>query len=129
MVKDALSDWKEVNIQCEKYIYIVAGQHTSFAREFIPTGASSAMLIAGEELPPPYGVAVLPGYERVERVLGKTFALNAADRVGKFRAIAQASDVNSLIAALSPPTLALTANRSELDNAANSYRYISDLLK
>ena len=78
MVKDALSDWKEVNIQCEKYISIVAGQHTPFAKEFTPTGASSAMLIAGEEPPPPYGVAVLPRYERV---LGKTFALNAAHRV------------------------------------------------
>jgi len=84
------------------------------------------LFIAGEEPPPPYEVAVLPGYERV---LGEAFALSPADRVGKFRGMAQASDVNSLIIALSPPSLTLGANRAELNDAANSYRQISALLK
>ena len=89
-------------------------------------GASRALLRAGEEPPPPYQVAVLPGYERI---LGEKFALSAADRVGRFRAVAKASNINSLIAALSPPSLTLGANRTELNDAANSYRQISSLLK
>jgi hypothetical protein len=126
MIKGALSDWDEVNTQCEKYISIVAGQLSSFAKAFTSTRASGALLIAGEEPPPPYEVAVLPGYERL---LGETFELSAADRVGRFRAMAKASDVSSLIAALSPPSLALGANRAELNDAANSYLQISALLR
>ena len=126
MIKGALSNWKEVNTQCEKYISIVAGQHPSFAKAFTSTGTPRALLIAGKEPPPPYEVAVLPGYERV---LGKIFILDPADRVGKFKAMAQASGINSLTAALSPPFLTLGANRAELNDAANSYRQISALLK
>ena len=70
-------------------------------------GASHALLRAGEDPPPPYQIAVLPGYERI---LGEKFALSAADRVGRFRAMAKASDIDSLIAALSPPSLTLGAN-------------------
>ena len=123
MIKGALSAWTEVNTQCEKYISIVAGGNSSIAKTFTSTRAP--LSIAGEESPPPYEVAVLPGYERV---LGET-ELSTADSVGKFRAMAQASDVNSLLVALSPPSLALGVNRAELNDAANSYRQISSLLK
>ena len=126
MIKGALNDWNEVHIQCEKYISIVAGQPSSFAKAYISMGASRALSRAGEDPPPPYQVAVLPGYERI---LGESFELSAADRVGRFRAMAKASDINSLIAALSPPSLTLGANRAELNDAANSYRQISSLLK
>lgn len=125
MIKDALSDWNEVNTQCEKYISIVAGGSSSFAKAFTSTGTSRALLKAGEEPPPPYEIAVLPGYERL---LDKNFALSAADRVGKFKAMAQASVVDRLIAALSPPSLDLSSNRAKLKSAAYSYREISSLL-
>ena len=126
-IKGALNDWNEVHIQCEKYISIVAGQpSSSFAKAFISIGASRALLRAGEDPPPPYQVAVLPGYERI---LGEKFALSAADRVGRFRAMGKASDINSLIDALSPPSFTLGANRNVLNDAANSYLQISSLLK
>ena len=85
---------------------------------------ASHTLLAREEPPLPYEVVVLPRYKKV---LGKT--LSVADHVGKFRAMVKASDVNSLIAALSPPSLVLGANHSELNDAANSYHQISSLLK
>ena len=125
-IQGALNDWNEVHVQCEKYISIVAGQSLSFAKAFISRGASRGILRAGEDPPPPYQVAVLPGYETI---LSEKFALSAADRVGRFRAMAKASDINSLIAALSPPSLTLGANRAELNDAANAYRQISALLK
>ncbi|KJA22821.1 hypothetical protein HYPSUDRAFT_40603 [Hypholoma sublateritium FD-334 SS-4] len=124
-IKGALADWREVHVQSEKYISIVAGQSSSFAQAFKSTQANvrSALSTSADEPPPPYEIAVLPGYEKL---LGQS--LSAEERVGRFRAMAKASDINSLITALSPPSLTLGSNRSQLNDAANSYRQISSLL-
>ncbi|KJA22826.1 hypothetical protein HYPSUDRAFT_138757 [Hypholoma sublateritium FD-334 SS-4] len=123
-IKDALAEWREVHEQCMKYISIVAGRRLSFARLFKARRDKNAELAPGEEAPPPYEIAVLPGYERLIDQ-----PLTAEDRAGKFRAMAKASDLDSLIAALLPPSLPnLKSNRAQLNDAADSYRQISSLL-
>lgn len=123
-IKGALQGWREVHEQSEKYISIVAGQPSSFARLFRAIQDNAASLASGDEPPPPYDIAVLPGYERL---VGQS--LSVEERVERFRAMAKASDVNILVAALSPPSLILGSNRAELNDAADSYRRISSLLK
>ena len=124
-IKGALNDWKEVNVQCEKYISIVAGQSFSIARTFKLTqnNARTTISESADDPPPPYEIAVLPGYEKL-----LSQPLTVEEQVGRARAMAKASDVNSLLAALSPPSLTLGSNRSQLNDAANSYRQISSLL-
>lgn len=135
-VKGAIENWIDVQLQCQRYISLVSGQIGSLdtAVAFNPgnvapklkanafaTMASFAATPAAP--PPPYDLAVLPGYESVLEE-----SLDPANRIGKFRALVQASDVNHLVDALSPPAISLGVNRSQLNDAANSYRQIASSL-
>ncbi|EGO29890.1 hypothetical protein SERLADRAFT_458229 [Serpula lacrymans var. lacrymans S7.9] len=117
MVKGAMDNWLDVNIQCEKYISIVAGRNMSYAKLYTPTPTD------GDEAPPAYEVAILPGYEAV---LGQK--LSPEDRVGRYKAVVKAVDVNRLLPALSPPDFILEVKRSQLESAANNYKSVSSYI-